>query len=64
LWKGSVALSLGIFLAFSSKKDSFNKLNSIKDRRCSSCVAYPFFIILQRSLFTRGNRSFNLEEGG
>ncbi|GAF95264.1 unnamed protein product, partial [marine sediment metagenome] len=42
MWKGCIALSrAGIFLAFSCKKDSFNKVNS---KRIGNvlCVAYPF----------------------
>ncbi|TKJ46735.1 hypothetical protein CEE34_07440 [Candidatus Aerophobetes bacterium Ae_b3a] len=34
----------GIFLALSCKKDSFGKLNSLKDRRCFMRCLSLFFI--------------------
>ena len=50
MWKECIALSRSNRLALSCKKDSSNKLNS-KGIGNALCVAYPFFIILQRSLW-------------
>jgi len=51
VWKECIALSrVGIFLAFSCPKDSFNKVNSKRIGNALG-VAYPFFNYLQRSLW-------------
>lgn len=41
---GRVEVGGGIFLALSCKKDSFGKLNSLKDRRCFMRCLSLFFV--------------------
>lgn len=50
LWKECVTLSLDDRLVFALKRDSFNKVNSIKDRRCFYALLILFLLYCKRSL--------------
>jgi len=53
---GRVQVGGGIFLALSCKKDSFGKLNSLKDRRCFMRCLSLFFLFAKEPMGISGTK--------